>query len=61
MPCMRKHWMAIPLAVVAPFLVATVVLWKTQDWSDQAAGAVVIGLMSIACVISGFMAPKPLE
>jgi hypothetical protein len=49
--------MAIPTAVVSPFLVAAFVLWKTEHWSDGALGSVIAGLLSIACIVGTFMAP----
>jgi hypothetical protein len=49
--------MAIPIAVVFPFIVAALVLSETEHWSNGALGAVFFGLMGIACVVGTFMAP----
>jgi hypothetical protein len=54
---MRKHWMAIPSAAVAPFMVIAFVLWKTEHWSNGALGTVLLGFMSIAAIVGTFMAP----
>jgi hypothetical protein len=54
---MRKHWMAIPIAAVAPFQVLAIVLWKTEGWSNGALGTALLGLMSIAAIVGTFMAP----
>jgi hypothetical protein len=54
---MRQHWMAIPIAAVTPFLIAAFVLWKTEHWSNGAAGLIFLGLMSIACIVGSFMMP----
>ena len=54
---MRRHWMAIPITAVTPFMVLAIVLWKTEQWSNGALGCVLLGLMSIACVVGMFMAP----
>jgi hypothetical protein len=54
---MRKHWMAIPIAAVTPFMVLATVLWKTEGWSNGALGTVYLGLMGIAAVVGSFMAP----
>jgi hypothetical protein len=49
--------MAIPLAAVSPFMVAAVVLWKTEHWSNGALGSVYLGLIGIAVVVGSFMVP----
>jgi hypothetical protein len=54
---MRKHWMAIPIAAMTPFMVLATVLWKTEGWSNGALGTVYLGLMGIAAVVGSFMAP----
>jgi hypothetical protein len=54
---MRKHWMAIPSAAVAPFMVLAIVLWKTEGWSNGALGTVLLGLMAIAAIVGTLMAP----
>jgi hypothetical protein len=54
---MRKHWMAIPIAAVTPFMVLAIVLWKTEGWSNGALGVIELGLMSIAAIVGTFMAP----
>jgi hypothetical protein len=54
---MRQHWMAIPIAAITPLLIAALVLAHTEHWSNGAVGVVVLGLMSIACVVGSFMAP----
>lgn len=54
---MRKHWMAIPISAVTPFMVLAFVLWKTEGWSDGALGVIELGLMSIAAIVGSLMAP----
>ena len=54
---MRKHWMAIPIAAVTPFMVLAIVLWKTEGWSNGALGTIELGLMSIAAIVGSLMAP----
>ena len=60
MTSMRRHWMAIPLAAITPFLIAAYVLWRTEGWSNGALGSVVLGLLSIAAVVGTLMAPDEL-
>jgi hypothetical protein len=54
---MRKHWMAIPIAAVAPFQVLAIVLWKTEGWSNGALGVTELALMSIAAIVGSLMSP----
>jgi hypothetical protein len=49
--------MAIPIAAISPFLVTSVVLWKTEHWSNGALGTIYLGLVGIAVVVGTFMAP----
>jgi hypothetical protein len=54
---MRRHWMAIPIAAVTPFMIATFVLWHTEHWSNGAAGTIFCGLIGIAVVVGTLMVP----
>ena len=54
---MRQHWMAIPIAVASPFLVAAFVVSETEHWSNGAQGAVILGVLSITAIVGSFMAP----
>jgi hypothetical protein len=54
---MRRHWMAIPIAVVTPFMVATFVLWHTEHWTNGAAGVIFCVLIGIAVVVGTLMVP----
>jgi hypothetical protein len=54
---MRRHWMAIPIAAVTPFMVATFVLWHTEHWTNGAAGTIFCMLIGIAVVVGTLMVP----
>ena len=61
MAVMRRHWMAIPTAVLIPLMIVASLLADQYHWSNGALGCVLLGLMGIAAVVGSFMAPDPLD
>jgi hypothetical protein len=57
----RRHWMAIPTAVLIPLIVVAEVLAARYHWSGGTLGCVLVGLFGITAVVGSFMAPMPLE
>jgi len=51
----RRHWMAVPIAAITPFLITAAVLNKTGQWSDQTYGGVATLLLVLAAVVGSFL------
>jgi hypothetical protein len=58
---MRRHWMAIPTAVLIPLIVVAMLLADRHHWSNGALGCVLLGLFGITAIVGTLMAPDQLD
>jgi hypothetical protein len=58
---MRRHWMAIPTAVLIPLIVVAMVLADRYHWSNGALGCVLLGLFGLTAIVGTLMAPDQLD
>jgi len=54
---LRRHWMAIPLGVAAPFMLAVFVVGDAVGWDEGVIGGLYFLVFAIAVCVGSFAAP----
>jgi hypothetical protein len=54
---LRRHWMAIPLGVAAPFMLAVFVIGDAVGWDEGVIGGLYFLVFAIAVCVGSFAAP----
>ena len=55
-----RHYIAYPMAVAVPVMIALIVLAEVHDWSNGALGGALLLVQAITTVVGTLIAPDPL-
>jgi hypothetical protein len=54
---LRRHWMAIPIGVAAPFILALIVGGNAAGWDDGLIGSLLLVIVAITTTVGTLAAP----
>jgi hypothetical protein len=61
MDALRRHWMAIPLGIAFPLMLAVIFIGAGAGWDDGLVGSVVLAIFAVAAAVGSFAAPAEHE
>jgi hypothetical protein len=54
---LRRHWMAIPIGVAAPFMLALIIGGDAAGWDDGVIGSLFLLILAIVVTVGTLAAP----